>query len=442
MKILLILLNLTYAVYVFPEKISNDKKKTFETTLNNSEDYLSNDNDDYDAINIADEHIMSLEDDRSRTRNFFCKVNKKTKRYVRKCSSFKRKRVRALCKKIRINVCSNQQKLVRIGDESEYDLSDLLLNMEDEVLMADRPAIIKIICQVDKTKSYVRECSSFKRKKVKNLCQKARRNYCGHHQNLFQDNTNSLVQNYLDFPWSDRDGFEFKTDKTDFTSYGRLRIRKFFCQVNKTTESYDRKCSSFESKIIRSLCLSVRENVCETTQLKLIHDENNLDFHNSLLDTTLVANDVDKLNSEEAEDNYLKTDMSGIIKLFCQVDKTTKNYVRKCSFFKRKRVQKICEKTRKNFCSSLHNLFYDESNLDSPYKQPGLIFNGDDRKDLVNKHTYAKFQYLLCEVFEFGNFNCISVRNSKLRKFCHHLQKKNYCGKGQFYGIGDENSDQ
>ena len=56
-------------------------------------------------------------------------------------------------------------------------------------------------------------------------------------------------------------------------------------------------------------------------------------------DTTLVANDVDKLNSEEAEDNYLKTDMSGIIKLFCQVDKTTNNYVRECSFFKRKRVQ-------------------------------------------------------------------------------------------------------
>ena len=39
--------------------------------------------------------------------------------------------------------------------------------MEDEVLMADRPAIIKIICQVDKSKNYVKECSSFKRKKVK-----------------------------------------------------------------------------------------------------------------------------------------------------------------------------------------------------------------------------------------------------------------------------------
>jgi len=359
MKILLELLILTFVAYGFSEEISVDVNQIFETAFIDSEDntkldFLSNENDDYEATNKADEYI--LEDDRSRTRNIFCKVDKTTKKYVKKCSSFKRKRIRALCKKIRINVCSNQQKLVRIGDELEYDLSDLLLNVEDEItsektdesfLMADRPEIIKLFCHVDK-KNYVWECSSFKRKKEQSLCQKARKNHCGHR---LQDNTDNLVQNYL------------------------------------------------------------------------------------------VANDVDKLNSEETEDNYLEADMSGIIKLFCQVDKTTKNYVRQCSFFKRKKIQKICEKTRKNFCSSLQNLFYDESSLDNPYKQPDLIFNGDDRKDLVNKHTYAKFQYLLCEVFEFDNFNCSRVRNSKLRKFCNHLQKKNYCGKGQFYGIGDENSD-
>jgi len=430
------LLILTFFAYGFSEEISTDDNQIFETAFNDSEENYSNENDNYEAINIAEEYKLSLEDDRSRTRNFFCKVDKTTKKYVRKCSSFKRKRVRALCKKTRINVCSNQQKLVRIGDELEYDLSDLLLNMKDEItseqidesfLMADRPEIIKLFCHVDK-KNYVWECSSFKRKKEQSLCQKARKNHCGHR---LQDNTDNLVQNYLD-------DLESKTDKTDFTSFDRSRITKFFCQVNKTTESYVKKCSSFKNKIKKSLCLSVRKYVCDTDQLKPIYDENNLDFY-KILDTTLVAND--ELSSEETEDNYLKADMSGIIKLFCQVDKTTKNYVRECSFFKRKKVQNICKKARKNFCSSLQNLFYDESSLDNPYKQPDLIFNGDDRKDLVNKHTYAKFQYLLCEVFEFGNFNCISVRNSKLRKFCHHLQKKNYCGKGQFYGIGDENSD-
>ena len=56
-------------------------------------------------------------------------------------------------------------------------------------------------------------------------------------------------------------------------------------------------------------------------------------------DSPLIANDKEKLELEETDENTLEADVSVIIKLFCKVDSTTNNYVTKCSFFKRKRVQ-------------------------------------------------------------------------------------------------------
>merc|ERR1712096_279408 len=87
--------------------------------------------------------------------------------------------------------------------------------------------------------------------------------------------------------------------------------------------------------------------------------------------------DENDLNLESFDENDLNllADRSRIRALFCKVNKTTTNYVRQCSSFKRPKVQKLCKTIRKNVCASQqkllglrdeNNLELDEDSLDLP----------------------------------------------------------------------------